>query len=72
MLVMIPSTGSGWISNTVVIPRELFVNNAGCYMWFDGVEVDVKYKSDTQVEIKYIASSSKNIDVRIIAFEINN
>ena len=40
-------------------------------MWFDGVEVDVKYKSDTQVEVKYIASGTKTLAIRIVAFKVN-
>ena len=64
MLAITPALGN-WRMGTCFIPRSAFVGGEWVSQFFhDGsnvIEVDVKYKSDTSFEAKYIGTASGNI-----------
>jgi len=56
---------SGWIRASIVIPRSVFNSNSGCALVFhDGsniIEADIKPKSDTSFDVKYIGNPSATV-----------
>lgn len=69
ILAITPALGN-WRMGTCLIPRSAFVGGDSVAMFIhDGsniVEVDIKYKSDTSVEAKYIGTASGNIKLHMI------
>jgi hypothetical protein len=56
---------STWIKQSTVIPVSKFKQITGCDLYYPSsngtVEVDVKYKTDTSFDVKYIASQGADV-----------
>ena len=69
-VIEILASKDNWVFLVGVIPTSSFPNRTGVACFISpGIEVDVKYKSDTSVEAKYISSNTVSIVLQIFAIK---
>lgn len=66
VLIFTPNEG-GWFRNSLIVSTTAFNANVGCAVYYPSnssgahIEVDIKPKSDTSVEVKYIGTPYGNL-----------